>query len=86
MHNDYKNKSVPLLFIIKRVMMKLKVAFSVIVLLLVGIVNAYAQVEPCFGEDPDSGNCPLDTWVIALAIAASCFAAIRLYRDKKSVL
>ena len=65
--------------------MKLKTAVSVLILLLIGTVSAFAQPLPCIGDDPD-GNCPLDTWVIALVIAASFFAAVKLYRNKKSVL
>ncbi|MBS1521062.1 MAG: hypothetical protein JST50_08705 [Bacteroidetes bacterium] len=65
--------------------MKLKTAFSVILLFLISTVNVFAQPLPCYGDDPD-GNCPLDTWVIALVVVASFFAAIRLYRRKKSVL
>jgi hypothetical protein len=66
--------------------MKLKIGFSVVVLLLISTVNLFAQTLPCIGDDPDAGNCPLDTWVIALAIAASFFTVIKLYRNKKSVL
>jgi hypothetical protein len=66
--------------------MKLKIIFSIFILLLISTVNVSAQISlPCAGDDPDAG-CPLDTWVIALVIAASSFAAIRLYRRKKSVL
>jgi len=60
--------------------MKLKAGFCVVVLFLVGIVNAVAQdTLPCTDTDPD-GNCPLDTWVILLVIIASGFAAYGLYR------
>jgi hypothetical protein len=65
--------------------MKLKIAFGVIVLLLISTVNLFAQTLPCDGDDPD-GGCPLDTWVIVLVIAASFFAAFRLYRSKKSAV
>jgi hypothetical protein len=66
--------------------MKLKIIFSVFILLLISAVNVSAQIAlPCSGDDPDAG-CPLDTWVIALAVAVSFFAAIRLYRRKKLVL
>jgi len=81
---DYKNKSVSLKYI--EYSMKLKIGFGVIVLLLISTVNLFAQTLPCNGNDPDAGDCPLDTWVIALAIGASFFAAIKLYRSKKSVL
>jgi hypothetical protein len=65
--------------------MKLKTAFSVIILLLISAAHVFAQPLPCAGDDPD-GTCPLDTWVIALVVAASCFAAAKLYRNKKPVL
>jgi hypothetical protein len=66
--------------------MKLKIGFGVILLLLISTVNVFGQTLPCNGDDPDAGACPLDAWVIALAIGASFFAAIRLYRNKKSAL
>ena len=66
--------------------MKIKIIFSVFVLLLVSTVVVFAQpVQPCVGDDIDNA-CPLDTWVIALALAASFFTAIKLYRSKKHVL
>jgi hypothetical protein len=37
---------------------------------------------PC---DPDDPTCPLDTWVIVLVVIAAVFAAIHLYRQKKSL-
>jgi len=63
----------------------LRVALSVILLLLISAANVFAQPLPCFGDDPDAA-CPLDTWVIALVVAASFFAAIKLYRSKRSAL
>lgn len=80
---DYKNKSVSLKYI--EYFMKLKIGFGVIVLLLISAVNVFAQTLPCSGDDPDAG-CPLDTWVIVLAIAMGCFAVVTLYRRKKSAL
>lgn len=65
--------------------MKLKISFSIIVLLLISTAGAFAQVLPCNGDDPDAG-CPLDTWVIVLAIVVSLFAVFRLYRRKKSIV
>ncbi|MDR3693260.1 hypothetical protein [Mucilaginibacter sp.] len=41
--------------------------------------------EPCGGTDPDA-TCPLDTWVIILAMVAVVFAAWHLYRKQKSPL
>lgn len=70
--------------------MKTKIAFGVILLLLISTATVFAQeageINPCFGEDIETGSCPLDTWVIALVIAASGFAFLKLYRSKKSVL
>jgi len=50
---------------------------------------SFAQVsEGCgFGgdNDPTGGNtqCPLDTWVWVLVVAAAIFGAIKLYAHKK---
>lgn len=69
--------------------MKLKVGFSVIILLLISALSTYAQVvdpDPCGPTDIDSGNCPLDTWVIILVAVVSIFAAFRLYNRKKSAV
>jgi hypothetical protein len=43
---------------------------------------------PCSDSDPiDAGpGCPLDTWVIVLAVIAVVFATIYLYRKQKSKL
>lgn len=66
--------------------MKLKIFFSAFILLLISTVNVYAQISlPCGGDDIDN-PCPLDTWVIVLAIAVSLFAALRLYRRKNSIV
>ena len=65
--------------------MKLKVWFSVVILLLVSIIKVHAQnVLPCGGTDPDA-TCPLDTWVMVLALASSAFAAFTLFRRKKAI-
>lgn len=62
--------------------MKLKIGFSVFVLLLVSaVVNA--QTLPCGGEDPDA-TCPIDTWVVVLVAAASFFAVYTLLKRKNS--
>jgi len=57
--------------------------------LLIFILNSsvlFAQVgEPCGGTDPDA-TCPLDTWVIMLAMVAVVFAAWHLHRKQKSPL
>lgn len=67
--------------------MKLKSAFGIIILFFASTAHLLAQTapNPCYSDDLD-GGCPLDTWVIALAIAASFFAFIKLYRSKKSFL
>jgi hypothetical protein len=63
--------------------MKLKIGFSVFVLLLFSIA-LHAQVLPCDGTDPDA-TCPLDTWVIALVVISSAFAAFTLLKKKKAI-
>jgi len=65
--------------------MSRKVRFGLFVLFLISVVNAHAQTLPCLGDDPDA-TCPLDTWVIVLVIAATIFAAFRLYRRQRSAL
>ena len=65
--------------------MKTKAIFSVFIITLLSVANAYAQIGlPCAGDDPDT-PCPLDTWVIVLVVAASMFAAFRLYRRQASL-
>jgi len=65
--------------------MKLKAGFCLLIVLLVGVVNAFAQTNlPCTDTDPDA-TCPLDTWVIVLVIAASIFAAYTLYRKQSAL-
>ena len=39
----------------------------------------------CDGNDGGPDGCPLDTWVIVLAVIAVTFAAIRLHRKQKSL-
>jgi hypothetical protein len=57
----------------------------VIVLLLIGTFNTYAQFTPpdlpCDPEDPSS--CPIDTGVWLLVAAALIFATAQLYRKQK---
>jgi hypothetical protein len=45
-----------------------------------------AQGPDCGDADPVGGTCPLDTWVIVLAVAATALAAFHLYRKQKSPL
>ncbi len=51
--------------------------------------NCFAQSNPggglCDGNDGGPDGCPLDTWVIVLVVAATVFAAVHLYRQKKSL-
>jgi hypothetical protein len=64
--------------------MKLKAAFSVLILTLISAIAAHAQGLPCGGTDPDA-TCPLDTWVVVLVVAASLFAAYTLYRRQAAL-
>jgi hypothetical protein len=63
--------------------MKLKLGFSVFVLLLFSAA-VHAQTLPCGGTDPDA-TCPIDTWVIVLVAAASLFSAYTLLKRKKGI-
>ena len=67
--------------------MKLKIGFSIIILLLINAVVAYAQViSPECGSDGDvDGGCPIDTWVIILVVVFSLFAAYRLHCRRKAI-
>lgn len=66
--------------------MKLKIGFGILGLLLLNIVNAYAQGDlPCDGGDIDN-PCPLDTWVMVLVVPAVLFAVFHLYRQQKSAI
>lgn len=50
-----------------------------------GTLSCFAQLDnPCDNADGDA-TCPLDAWVIALAVAVFAFAAIHLYRKQKSL-
>ena len=64
--------------------MRVKLFFATLLLLVLSTGALYAQPgEPCAGVDPDA-NCPLDTWVIILAVAALAFATIHLYRKRSA--
>jgi hypothetical protein len=65
--------------------MRVKVFCGVFALLMLNAVFLFAQGSPCGGTDPDE-VCPLDTWVVVLAVAAFVFAAIHLYRKQKAAL
>ncbi|XHR92299.1 hypothetical protein ACFJIV_18250 [Mucilaginibacter sp. UC70_90] len=50
-----------------------------------GTLSCFAQLDnPCDNADGDA-TCPLDAWVIVLAVAVFTFAAIHLYRKQKSL-
>jgi hypothetical protein len=64
--------------------MRIKIFCGMFLLLMLNVIALYAQPgEPCGGTDPDE-MCPLDTWVIVLAIVATAYAAIHLYRKQRS--
>jgi hypothetical protein len=70
--------------------MKTKITFSVILLLLINVASVFAQEggegpDPCHNFDIEI-DCPLDTWVMLLVVAASLFAVFKLYHNKKTVL
>jgi hypothetical protein len=50
--------------------------------------SLFAQDDnlPCDAGNPFSGPCPLDTWVVVLAVIAVTFAAIHLKRKQKKAL
>jgi len=62
--------------------MRVKIFLGTLLLLLINTVALYAQPgEPCAGTDPDA-TCPLDSWVIILALVAVVFAIIHLNRRR----
>jgi len=63
--------------------MRFKIFGAALLVLMLNVVLVYGQGEPCGGTDPDA-VCPLDTWVIVLAVFAFGFAAIRLYRKQSA--
>lgn len=65
--------------------MRMKIFLWVLFLLMINVAVLKAQ-EPsiaCGAVDPDA-TCPLDTWVIILAVAAFVFAAVKLYRKRSA--
>jgi hypothetical protein len=58
--------------------------FASVLILLCFPSVIFAQDLPCEGGDPFSSPCPLDTWVIVLAVIAAVFAGIHLYRKQKA--
>jgi hypothetical protein len=71
--------------------MRLNKTLSILLLLLTLSVSAFSQdcnEGPGLpGQDPDLGPCevPLDTWVIALVIAAVIYGTYKLYQKQKAL-
>jgi hypothetical protein len=67
--------------------LRLKIFLGTLLLLMLNTAVLFAQGtspgEPCEGNDPDS-TCPLDNWVIILAVVAVVFATWHLYRKRKA--
>jgi hypothetical protein len=67
--------------------MRIRIFLGTMLLLMLNAAVLFAQTgigEPCEGNDPDS-TCPLDTWVIVLAVVAVVFAVIRLRRKQQAL-
>ena len=65
--------------------MRIRIFLGTMLLLMLNTAMLFAQPgEPCAGNDPDS-TCPLDTWVIVLAVVAVVFAVIRLRRKQQAL-
>jgi uncharacterized membrane protein len=65
--------------------MRVRIFFGTLLLLIFNVLLLYAQdPQACSGTDIDN-PCPLDTWVIILAIIAVVFAAIYLNHKQKSL-
>lgn len=47
---------------------------------MLNVVVGFAQAGGPCGLTDDDGNCPLDTWVVVLAIIGVVFGAVHLYR------
>ena len=57
------------------------------VLLLSPVISFAQGPLPCGDSDPTIPNaCPLDTWVVFLAVIAVSFAALHLHRKQKSLV
>lgn len=64
--------------------MRIKIFCGTLLLLMLNVAMLYAQPgEPCGGTDPDA-TCPLDTWVIVLAVIAVAFAVFRLTKKQST--
>jgi hypothetical protein len=65
--------------------MWVKIFFGAFFLLMINVVVLNAQPScPCSCIDPDA-TCPLDTWVIILAVIAFVFVTIHLYRKQSTL-
>jgi uncharacterized membrane protein len=67
--------------------MRVRIFFGTLLLLVFNVLLLHAQSgdpQGCSGTDIDN-PCPLDTWVIILAIIAVVFAAIYLNHKQKSL-
>jgi len=65
--------------------MRIKLVLLTAFLILINL-SSFAQLEnPCGGTgDPDDPTtCPLDSWVLILAITALIFTAFHLYRRQQ---
>jgi hypothetical protein len=59
--------------------------FSATLVFVMATLSCFAQLEsPCEPTDNDS-PCPLDTWVVVLAVMAFVFAVVHLYRKQKAI-
>ena len=64
--------------------MWVKIFFGAFFLLMINVVVLNAQPScPCGCIDPDA-TCPLDTWVIILAVVAFVFVTVHLYRKRSA--
>jgi len=67
--------------------MRIRIFFSTLLLLMFNVAALFAQSGdpngPCGLNDDDNTNCPLDTWVVALAVVAVIFAAVHLHKKQK---
>ncbi|MDN3580274.1 hypothetical protein [Mucilaginibacter flavus] len=74
----------------KKVMFKLgwRLLFTLLIFIstvfLPIISKAQTSIDCGDGQDPFNNACPLDTWVIVLAITAGALTTIHLYRKQKA--
>jgi hypothetical protein len=56
--------------------------------LMAGTAFAQIDVNPCGGADPDdvSSDCPIDSWVLLLLVAAMLLAFRQLKKEKKPLI